>query len=109
VIAFPKTTAARSEKYRRIVASMPCKACGIQGYSQAAHPNSGKAKGAKADDRKVFALCCDRPGIKGCHPKFDQYEIAGRAAQELLEQAWGNDTRRRITAMGLWPKNLEQI
>jgi hypothetical protein len=109
VIAFPKTTATRSQKYRRIVASMPCKACGIQGYSQAAHPNAGKAKGSKADDRAVFALCAARPGIKGCHQKFDEYELGGRHAQSLMERAWGADTRRQITAQGHWPKNLEQI
>ena len=109
MIAFPKTTTARSEAYRRLVAAMPCRSCGIQGYSQAAHPNSGKAKGAKADDRFCFALCCDRPSVKGCHARFDQYELGGRHAQALMEQAWGADTRRQITAMGQWPKNLEQI
>jgi hypothetical protein len=109
VIAFPKTVAARSEAYRRLVAAMPCRSCGIQGSSQAAHPNAGKAKGAKADDRAVFALCAARPGIKGCHQKFDQYELGGRHAQALMEQAWGADTRRQITAMGQWPANLEQI
>jgi hypothetical protein len=108
VIAFPKTVAARSEAYRRLVAAMPCRSCGIQGYSQAAHPNSGKAKGAKADDRLCFALCCDRPGTKGCHARFDQYELGGRHAQSLIEKAWGADTRRQITAMGQWPANLEQ-
>jgi hypothetical protein len=109
VIAFPKATAARSEPYRRLVAQLACKACGIQGYSQAAHPNSGKAKGAKADDRLCFALCCDRPGTKGCHARFDQYELGGRHAQSLIEKAWGADTRRQITAQGQWPANLEQL
>jgi hypothetical protein len=108
-ITTPKEGLVRSEPYRRLVAAMPCKACGIQKYSQAAHPNAGKAKGSKADDRLCFALCVDRPGVKGCHPKFDQYEMGGRHAQALMEQAWGEDTRRHITAMGQWPANLEQI
>jgi hypothetical protein len=28
---------------------------------------------------------------------------------ELMERAWGADTRRQITAMGQWPANLEQL
>jgi hypothetical protein len=101
-----KQDAMRHEGYRRLVAAMPCKICGIQQHSQAAHPNAGKARGMKADDRACFALCADRPGVKGCHPKFDQYEIAGRHAQALMELAWGADTRRQIAAQGLWPADL---
>jgi hypothetical protein len=109
MIAFPKTTAARSEAYRRLVAAMPCKACGIQGYSQAAHPNHGKGMGIKTDDRACFALCCDRVGVSGCHSKWDRYEIGGRFAQIPMEVAWGADTRRQITAQGQWPANLQQL
>jgi hypothetical protein len=101
-----KQDAVRHEGYRRLVAAMPCKICGIQRHSQAAHPNANKGKGIKADDRGCFPLCVDRVGVKGCHAKFDQYEIAGRILQQPMEAAWGADTRRQISAQGLWPKDL---
>lgn len=68
---FPKSTPYRSESYRRWVASFPCFACGIEGYSQAAHPNFGKSMGAKTDDRLCFPLCAVRPGHIGCHQQHD--------------------------------------
>ena len=73
----------RDESYRRWVASLPCYECRIEGYSNAAHPNSGKAKGVKLTDEGCFPLCVDRPEVKGCHPKFDQYEIV--SAEEMPE------------------------
>ena len=102
---FPKTTAIRSEPYRRLVASGPCKACGIQGYSQAAHvPPDGK--GVKQDDREIFALCCARVGITGCHVEFDQYRMFPRDQAMTVGRAWAADTRRQVIAMSAWPKNL---
>ena len=105
ITAQPKTEAIRSEPYRRLVAAMPCKACGIQGYSQAAHlPPDGK--GVKQDDRLIFALCCDRPGKQGCHPKFDQYKLYPHSVALTVGMAWAMDTMRAVTAAGNWPKNL---
>jgi hypothetical protein len=104
--AQPKTEALRSEPYRRLVAMLPCKVCGVPGFSQAAHPNTGKGAGIKTDDRECFALCCDRPGIQGCHPKFDQGALFTKEVRRALEPAWGADTRRQILSRGLWPKNL---
>ena len=46
VVQVPKDAPVRSEAYRRAVASLPCIACGIQGYSQAAHLQP-EAKGMK--------------------------------------------------------------
>lgn len=69
----------RDESYRRWVASLPCFECRIHGYSQCAHPNTGKAKGKKLSDAACFPLCCDRPGIVGCHTRFDRYELVSRA------------------------------
>ena len=103
-----KDAPVRSEPYRRLVAGMPCKACGVQGYSQAAHPNSGKGLGIKTSDLDCFALCCDRVGVPGCHGRFDRYELGGKHAQALIEQAWAADTRRKIEADGLWPAGLER-
>ena len=102
---FPKTPALRSEPYRRLIAQMPCKSCGIQGYSQAAHlPPEGKA--LKQDDRQIFALCATRVGIPGCHAQFDQYKMFTREQAMTVGRAWAADTRRQIEAMGAWPKNL---
>ena len=105
----PKDDAVRSEEYRRLVAQLPCKHCGVHGHSQAAHPNTGKGAALKTDDRLCFPLCCDRPGVQGCHPKFDQHALYSRAARREIEPAWAADTRRQITAMGQWPANLQRI
>ena len=107
--AIRKDAPVRSEAYRRAVAGLPCKVCGIAGYSQAAHPNTGKGAGIKTDDRLCFPLCCDRPGVQGCHPKFDQHAMFTRAARRALEPAWAADTRRRIESLGQWPTNIQKL
>jgi hypothetical protein len=61
----------RSESYRRWVASLPCVACGIEGYSQCAHENGG-GMGTKTSDLRTFPLCCTLPGRVGCHVRYDQ-------------------------------------
>ena len=108
ITAQPKTEAIRSEPYRRLVAAMPCKACGIQGYSQAAHlPPEGK--GVKQDDRLIFALCCTRVGITGCHADYDQYRMFSHEVALTVGMAWAMDTMRAIEAAGDWPKNLPKV
>lgn len=101
----PKQEAVRSEPYRRLVAQRPCKACGIVGYSQAAHIPPD-AKGMKQDDRLTFALCCTRPGIIGCHVAYDQFRMFPKREAVTVGLAWAADTRRAIETEGLWPKNL---
>lgn len=105
---FPKHSAIRSEPYRRLVAQLPCKSCGIQGYSQAAHVPT-EAKGMKQDDREIFALCCTRIGITGCHADFDQYRMFPSDQARIVGRAWAADTRRQIEAMGAWPKSLPRM
>ena len=100
-----KSAPVRSEALRRAVASLPCIACGIQGYSQAAHLPP-EAKGMKQSDLLTFPLCCTRVGIAGCHQDYDQYRLFPRAAAMAVGRAWAADTQRRILAMGLWPKAL---
>jgi hypothetical protein len=106
VLVQAKECVVASEPYRRLVALFPCKICGIDGYSQAAHPNTDKGAGIKTDDRLCFPLCCDRPGVQGCHPKFDQHALYPKHVRRLLEPAWAADTQRQIIAMGAWPKGL---
>jgi len=108
VVACPKQDVVRSEPYRRLVAVKPCKACGIQGYGQAAHvPPDGK--GIKQDDRETFSLCCTRPGMTGCHVEFDQYRMFSHELAVTVGRAWAADTRRQIIAEGNWPKDLPRM
>ena len=100
-----KAAPVRSEAYRRLVASLPCIACGIQGYSQAAHLPP-EAKAMKQSDLLTFPLCCTRVGIPGCHQDYDQYRLFPREAAMTVGRAWAADTQRRIQTMGMWPKAL---
>ena len=108
----PKAAPVRSEAYRRAVASLPCINCGVPGHSQCAHSNSGKGAGIKASDLDSFPLCTVHPGadgrlVQGCHENFDQGALFTKAVRRELEPVWAADTRRRIRAMGLWPKGLQ--
>lgn len=105
-VAAPKDLPIRSQAYLRLVAQLPCKACGIWGFSQAAHANTGKGMGAKACDLNTFPLCADRPGQRGCHSLFDQGGLFAKEARRLIEPAWVADTQRRIHTMGLWPTGI---
>lgn len=101
-----KSAPVRSEAYRRLVAAMPCVICGMVGYGQAAHGSAGKGMGIKASDLELFCLCADRPGVRGCHSLLDQGALFTKAVRRELEPVWAADTRRKIQAMGLWPKGL---
>ena len=101
-----KAAPVRSDRYRRLVASLPCAICGTPGYSQAAHANTGKGMGMKACDLTCFPACGPRPGIQGCHAALDQGALFTKAARRELEPVWAADTQRRIHAMGLWPKGV---
>lgn len=100
-----KENVIRSESYRRLVAVMPCKACGIGGYSQAAHvPPDGK--GIKQDDRLTFPLCCARLGVRGCHADFDQYYLLPSTKTREMGRKWAAETRATIINDGNWPEGL---
>ncbi len=107
--AAPKAPPVRSERYRRLVALLPCKACGIAEHSQAAHGSAGKGMAIKASDLELFPLCCDRPGVRGCHALLDQGALYAKEARRLIETAWAADTRRQIHAMGLWPAEFPAL
>ena len=106
-----KDAPVRSEAYRRAVASLPCAICGVPGYSQCAHSNSGKGAGIKASDLDSFPLCTVHPVadgrlVQGCHERFDQGALFSKLVRRELEPVWIADTQRRIYSMGLWPENL---
>jgi hypothetical protein len=108
-----KVVPVESEPYRRLVAALPCRNCGVVGYSQAAHPNTNKGAGTKTDDRLCFALCAVHPEggglVPGCHARFDQGALYSKAVRRELEPVWGADTRRAIEAAGAWPKGLPKL
>ena len=95
---YPKTRPVKDEAYRRLVAALPCIACGVHGYSQAAHPNTGKGMGRKTSDRDCFPLCCDRPEVRGCHDLFDKNVMFKKADRQATEQRWTKQTQRMLNA-----------
>jgi hypothetical protein len=93
----PKTAYRRDEEYRRLVATLPCINCGVEGYSQAAHgPAAGK--GLKASDDLLFPLCTVRVGVNGCHEKYDAYELFPRAERRAKALEWAARTAEQLEA-----------
>lgn len=111
--ALPKEDAIYSEQYRRLVAARACIVCGIEGYSQAAHPPP-TAKGRKEDDRMTFPLCTIHPDatgqlVQGCHFEFDQMQMVPRADMRSVAGYWASETRQQIRDADLWPRGLPHI
>jgi len=106
-----KAEVVRCKPYLRAVAGLRCIHCGVLGYSQCAHANTGKGAGTKVCDLQSFPLCTVHPGpdgtlVQGCHERFDQGALFSKAVRRLLEPAWIADTQRKVFTMGLWPKAL---
>ena len=94
--AFPKQPVVRAPAYRQWVASLPCCACRIEGYSQAAHPNAaryGKGMARKADDLTCFPLCCTRPGHMGHHAMHDLCLDMTKDERDELEAGYIAETQ----------------
>ena len=76
----------RSKAFLRAVASLPCKLCGREGETQAAHANwseYGKGMAMKAHDCYSAALCV------GCHSEIDQgKKLTYEERKQLWEAAW---------------------
>lgn len=101
-----KLAPVRSEAYRRAVASLSCIRCGILGYSNHAHANTGKGAGMKVCDLFSFPLCVDRPGVRGCHSLFDQGALFPKEQRREVEVEWSRLTQRKVIEMGLWPQGV---
>lgn len=84
-LVFPKSLTFRSEGLRRAVTLLPCMNCSIEGHTQAAHMNLGKGAALKASDAALAALCCDRPGVRGCHSLLDQGGNLPKAERRAFE------------------------
>lgn len=102
----PKEAPVRSEAYRRLVAQLPCKYCGIAGYSQCAHANTGKGAGIKASDLDSFPLCACRPGQRGCHSLFDSGALFSKANRRTYEIRWIAETQATLLRLAAVPKKL---
>jgi hypothetical protein len=98
----------RSEAYLRYVAEQECFICGVEGWSQAAHENYGKAKQRKVCDSRVFPACCPRYGLMGCHQQFDigleytrdeRRELGVRLSAKMRERAVADGWR--FTSKGI--------
>lgn len=108
-VPLPKSEPARHERYRRLVALLPCMNCGIEGFSNACHGDEGKGLGIKSDDRTCWPGCVDRPGLVGCHSLVGASGLYTRNERRELEQRYARATRARIKELGLWPADLEWI
>lgn len=105
-MSFMKVKTPRSKSYLRWVASLPCIVCGIEGYSQAAHPNHGRGLGQKASDLDCFPLCCTRPGHMGHHYEHDNLIDMTRDQRRELEKRYTAQTQQLARAAGR-PELLE--
>lgn len=111
VLAVAKEDAIRSEQYRRLVASLPCINCGIEGYTQHAHANTGKGASIKVDDRRAFPLCTVHPGpdgqlVLGCHERLDQGLLFSKGERRIKEVLWIQLTISMLLRAGAWPAGL---
>ncbi len=91
----PKDAPVRDEAYRRLVAALPCIACGKRGRSQAAH-GPALGRGIKASDLELFPLCADELGAPGCHTLFDQYVLFDATQRRDMAALWATQTRARL-------------
>lgn len=90
----------RSEKYRRLIATLPCVNCGLEGSTQAAHINFGKGFGLKTSDATCVPLCADRPGTRGCHSTYDSGKDLTRDERRLLALEWLSKTHIQMIEEG---------
>ena len=96
--SYPKENPLRSEKYRRLVSSLPCAHCGRPGPSQAAHADMGKGMGIKTSDLTCYPLCADSPGRRGCHALIGSDAMFSRDQRRRLERRYAEDTRKQLKA-----------
>ena len=81
----------RSEKFRKLVASLDCGACGASGPSQAAHRNEGKGMGIKVSDALCAALC------PACHTELDQGKsMTKQERRDFWNRAYINTVKELI-------------
>lgn len=95
-MTFPKNKTWRSEKHRRLIASLNCAECGKYGPSQCAHINFGKGFGLKVSDALTFPLCPD------CHRNHNQGGHITKQERWLKEWNLLDATRAELIARNQW-------
>lgn len=87
----------RSEKFRRLVSTLDCGACGATGPCQAAHRNEGKGMGLKVSDALCAALC------PTCHYELDQGKsMSKQERRDFWNRAYINTVQQLIEEGRLW-------
>lgn len=87
----------RSERFRRLVSTLDCGACGATGPSQAAHRNEGKGMGLKVSDALCAALC------PACHHELDQGKsMTKQERRDFWNRAYINTVQKLIEEGRLW-------
>lgn len=94
---FPKSPRFESERWRRAVSSLSCRACFKDGPSQCAHANHrGKGMSMKAPDCFTFPLC------PTCHREFDQgTRFGSKLEKRALADEWILSTLLDLTSQGM--------
>jgi hypothetical protein len=85
---YPKARIVRSPNYRRYVSGFACFGCGVEGFSQCAHGNTGKGMAMKVCDTRTFPLCGPHWGMPGCHYLFDNCIDMSRDERRELEERY---------------------
>lgn len=98
----PKSNPWRSEKHRRLVASLDCVICGKHAPSQCAHANYGKGLGLKTSDALTFPAC------PSCHSQHDQGAVWSKQERALKEWEYIDQTRANLLRRHLWSAETEQ-
>lgn len=107
VVPVPKSDLLDDLEYRKLVATLRCICCGAVGFSQAAHPNTGKGAGLKTDDRECFPLCTI--GGKDCHGGFDQRALFSKEKRRELEPLWAAQTRATLRKLAMFDAGARRI
>jgi len=94
--AHPKAKPVRDERYRRLVASLPCAHCQRHPPSQAAHADAGKGMGIKGCDSAIYPSCADGPGRRGCHTLIGASGVFSRQQRRELERRYVESTRQLL-------------
>lgn len=96
---FPKQKPWRSEKHRRLVATLPCLKCGAIDV-QVCHANATKGMGMKASDALTWPMCpkhhCEHD--TGGIPKLDRWK---------LEWEYADLTRALLIQRNQWSAEAE--
>lgn len=80
----------RSDWFRKLVTSLPCQSCGVEG-TQAAHRNQHKGMALKTSDALVVALC------PTCHAQLDQGKDMTRdERRDMWDQCYINQMKTLI-------------